>query len=212
MVLLSQFGFREEGSKGRDAILVKRLRPDAATSALPPLERYIRHGPGYLDLRDDHVWLVPIQPVFHEMLFPSPVQQLTLGLALAAPYGNALRKAYVSSSRVRSLEPGDVLLFYRSDDLQAVTTVGVVDDVGSFTEIELLTRFVSRRTVYSSADLEARLTNGPALAILFRYDRTLSRRISLVDLIQNRVATAAPQSFTKARQEGLPWLRQRIGA
>jgi hypothetical protein len=74
--------------------------------------------------------------------------------------GNTIRKVYLCRSPNTNLRPGDIILFYQSKDedfanSQSITTLGVVEDVSEFTELDALSRHIARRSVFSMDDLKA---------------------------------------------------------
>lgn len=139
--LLEDFGFRRRDPDTAlgELVYVKALRPTSEQrQAMTSLDYHIEFGPPAVKLVEGEVFLVPIQRHYHTMLFADaepqsePELQLQLELGLPPiepkPFGNALRKAYLSNSPSRRLVPGATLLFYRSGDQRGVTCVGVVED------------------------------------------------------------------------------------
>jgi ribosomal protein S18 acetylase RimI-like enzyme len=225
IALLEDFGFRRhvQDTLLGERILVKELRgsPDQL-EAMQPLEFHRTFGPPAIKLVDGDVFLVPIQPRYHKLLFPDaehqsePDSQLELDLGLPPrrapePYGNALRKAYLCHSPNRQLGPGSTLLFYRSQDAKAVTCVGIVEDTLVSTKADEVVAFVGQRTVYSADDIEGMCRRGPVLAVLFRQDRLLPTPIRRQELVSERVVTQAPQSICRVPAEVIPWLDVRLG-
>lgn len=207
---LEAFGFarRPEPNDRGEQVLVKIRRP-AAVGGLDPLEAHRRFGPPFVH-PEARLFVVPVRPHWHDSLFPELVLGFDLWLG-THPYGNALRKVYVSGARTRLVEPGDVLLFYRSDDLRAVTVVGVAEDVEVFTDPEDVRRFAGRRTVYKPDDL-ARMArdHGQLHTMLFRQDRLLEPVWPIRELQLRGVLNAAPQSITGVREEGREWVVQML--
>jgi len=68
-------------------------------------------------------FLVPIRPDYHERMFLGFKQQLTLPEMLGELEipGNAIDKAYLSNFIIRKIQQGDLILFYRSQDIQKIT-------------------------------------------------------------------------------------------
>lgn len=137
------------------------------------------------------MFVVPIQPRFHRLLFPEAELQLPL-LPEPQPFGNAIRKAYLSNSGIRRLQPGDCLLFYRSQEAQGVFCVGVVEATLVSSDAAEVAAFVGQRTVYSFAQIKEKCADGEVLAILFRQDRVLTEPIGQQELASNRVMVRPP--------------------
>jgi GNAT superfamily N-acetyltransferase len=211
ITLLSDFGFEPLGmrtSRG-EVILAKRFTPsEEERQSLGPLEFHKRFGPPALKLVPGDVFLVPIRPMYHQLLFPEVERQLEFSPRV---FGNALRKAYLSKGSIRRLQPGSSLLFYRSSDLRVVTSAGVVESVLVSGDANEVARFVGQRTVYSYRQIRE-MCSSEVLAILFRQDRLLDAPIPIGELEANHVVKRAPQTIMTLPGEAVTWLEQRIGA
>lgn len=209
--LLETFGFEilEAKSGAGEAVLVKRRRPIDLT-VTDFLTTHRRHGPPYVDPRSP-VFVVPIQPTWHELLFPDYGSGLPIWTG-EHPYGNALRKAYVSASPSHQLAPGSTVLFYRSTDFSAITVVGVVDDVLIAAGPDEVVRFVGRRTVYTVEEIKRMAARAPRglQAVLFRQDRLIQPAWHLDLLRQRHVLRSWPQSITRVPKEGETWVHQQL--
>ena len=171
------FGFetREFTPRGEIRMFKHAVPPDADPSS-DRWTRFRRSFPAY----DDGPWIkkfvVPIQPIWHERLFPEfetyPNQThldqwLEGGSRLRlSPAGNAIRKAYICRSPSQHLSPGDLLLFYRSHDLREVNQIGIVESAERKLGVEAVVDLVGNRTVLPRATLEE-LCNEEVLVILF---------------------------------------------
>jgi hypothetical protein len=208
--LLGEFGFRRTASRTAldEAVFLKELVPSDNSIDLSALEYHVTFGPPAIRLEDGHVFVVPIQPHYHGLLFPDaePVQPL---LVEARPFGCALRKAYLCHSVTRSLQPGDSLLFYRSQHDRGVWTVGVVEDTFVSCDADEIVERVGSRTVYSFDDIRG-LAGRDVLVILFRQDRIVTPHISDGELIANGVIRRGPQSIVRAGARTAAWLADRI--
>lgn len=212
--LLMAFGFQslnETTNDNTELVLVKYRRP-VDPEERDPLEAHRRHGPPYVH-PGSRVFVVPVQPQWHDALFPEfEMGRLDVWTGLH-PYGNALRKAYVSGTRSRMVAAGDALLFYRTDDLQAATVVGVVEDVRVSSDPETIRRFVGRRTVYTPDELTSMARrHGELHAMIFRQDRLLDPTWSIGTLAGIGVLNGPPQSITEVRPGGRAWVHQELGA
>lgn len=207
--LLSDFGFQlfptEEGGEFR---VEKSLVPKQNEQAeLMPLEFHIKFGPGHFVIPDD-VFVVPIEPRYHRLLFPEMEQQVSF-LAGQTPFGNSIRKAYLCHSPTKVLPPGSILLFYRSNDFRNIKTIGVVESSLRSNDGVALVEFVGQRTVYSKREVEE-MAAQETLAILFR-QVLLNCRIKIDDLIAAGVLIAPPQSITKLKPQAVEWIRKTLG-
>jgi hypothetical protein len=126
------------------------------------------------------------------------------------PFQNTIRKAYLSQSGIRTLQPGDVLLFYRSKDLRSIGKIGVLEKILVSSDSSEIDRFVGKRTVYSSDNIARMAESRTILAILFRESRSLAKPISFSELEKSGTVTGPIQSIQKVKEEQLPWIIQRI--
>ena len=129
------------------------------------------------------------------------------GMDIAAenhPSGNALRKAYLCNSNTGSLEPGDILLFYRSQDLKAVTTLGVVESAIRTADPQEIMTYVGRRTVYRPDEIVmmCRSVRG-VLAILFRQDQFHRATVVPRRAPRQRSAAKLAADHREGRREGV---------
>lgn len=220
--LLAEFGFADSGHRTTrgEVVVAKRRQPPAEAAAIGPLEHHTRYGPPAI-LGTGSVFVVPILPQWHEQLFPDapgtpPVsdQPALPGLeppALTHPWGNALRKAYLSNSKITKIAPGDTLLFYRSKDAQTVSAVGVVESTLRSADPVQVMSFVGRRTVYTPSEITQMCSRvGGVLAILFRQDRFIDPPWSRAELQHQGVFATWPQSIAQVAEGGAEWVQEQL--
>ena len=217
---LEQFGFLRRGElpdAAGEFIFQKDLKPDLQ-AALPPLDFHIRFGPPAVH-PDSPVFVIPIQPRWYLGLFPdSPVFGTSTpleGLVVeTGPFGNALRKAYLSNASVRQIPAGAVILFYRSSDGRgsagAVHAIGVVESTLRTSDPIEAMAFVGRRTVYDAGEIKAMCESG-LIAVLFRQDRFLQEPWTLLELTRNGVLNGPPQAIVQVQnQGGRQWVMRQL--
>jgi len=208
--LFADFGFLDvrESSK-HERVLFKALKPPAQhAEKLTPLEFNIRYGPFALTLAGANVYVVPIRPQFHRLLFPELEPQLVLRTE-SHPFGNSIRKAYLSHSHIRKITAGDVLLFYRSQISPAITAIGVAESTLVSSNPSDVAHFVGKRTVYSFEEIVA-MAAKPILAVQFRLARGAKPAWELDQLIKEGIIKRAPQSFMQVAEEGVKWVASRL--
>ena len=212
ITILTDFGFRQLLGKTDlgELIYVKNLKA-GQERVTNPFEYHRRYGPPAVDLSLGPIYVIPIQPRYHRRLFPDdPHERMLIGGN--DPYGNAIRKAYLSRGPIHPLPRGAVILFYRSDDQRAVTAIGVVEDALRISDPVEIAKFAGQRTVYSFREIEE-LAQQPVLTILFRQDRLLETPWPLRNLIESGVLTGAPQSITQVHnEEAIRWLSAQLAA
>jgi hypothetical protein len=224
---LGLFGFVNVGplpGNPGELVFVKQFIADPARP-LPPLEHHVAFGPPALE-GSAKVFVIPIVPHWYEGLFPDAPSvgefgQMTLGglMAETQPFGNALRKAYLSNANIRRLPPGSTVLFYRSAGSGgggAVHAVGVVEKTMRSYDPAVLMAFVGRRTVYTANQVAAMCEDDggnqrEVLAVLFRQDRFVPQPWTLSKLLQNKVLRGVPQAITQVHsQEGVEWVYRQL--
>lgn len=210
--LLEDFGFYDVGSYGADRVYVKNhpiTAPDpGGISALEYVRKFYPHfqtGPSI------NKFLVPIQQAFHEILFPDYHALQPLLFASYGSVGNAIKLAYLCHASSKQIRPGDVLLFYRSEDEQSVTSLGVVDQFAELSDAASIAALVSRRTVYSIKEIETMAVK-PTKVILFRLIKHFSIPASLHRLRKDGVVSGNIQSITKISDVAFSRVLEAAGA
>ena len=126
--MLQDFGFAPRGQHHDDVVLVKEHPTrEPAKDGLSPLDFARRYFPHFRSDATVQKFLVPVQPRYHDILFPDFLMAQRRLFSPSGHVGNAIRLAYLCHAPVKSIQPGDVVLFYRTDDEKTVTTIGVVD-------------------------------------------------------------------------------------
>lgn len=214
VALMKQFGFTPlpGGRKTGEDVLFKTFSPSG--ESMHPLDFHIAHGPRrVLSYTETDGYVVPIQPTYHNALFPeAQTQQLFLPLiAIPRPHGSAIRKAYLCRSPMRQLKAGDNLFFYRSQDVKGIACSGVVESTLVASDPTRIAAAVGVRTVYPMSEIEEMTHKGEVLAVLFRQATTAAKTISLAELVANSVIKAPPQSIVSIDPVGRAYLATRLG-
>lgn len=202
--LLVDFGFYRAGDYKGDAVMVKDHPINPPAIQMDPFEYVRRFYPHYDGGENVRKFIVPIQPRYHDILFPDstvPGRVLPDGHP-RQHVGNAIKLAYLSNAPSNRPRAGDVVLFYRSHDRQAITTLGIVERYEVQTSADEIAQLVSRRTVYSMEDI-VEMTERPThvKVMLFRMIKNFDRPVTQDRLRQMRVIHGWPQSITEIRDE-----------
>lgn len=207
--LLSDFGFAViEGLTDLGELrMTKPLKLGSSAQNLKGIAFNIRYGPHCVDIEQTRL-IVPIQPQFHKLLFPEFEDQALL-MEGEHPFGNSIRKAYLSHAPIKSVKAGDVIAFYRSGDLQAVTCIGVVERAFRSQDPEQIALAVAKRTVYTFEQIVA-MCSREVLVILFRLARRLEPPERLDELIRIGALKKAPQSITSLGEPSKSWMITRL--
>jgi len=214
---LGQFGYVSAGrSQKGETTLVKVFKPRDET--LNPLDYHIRYGPPAVSAAAS-AFVIPIRNHWHNQLFPEcamsgPMGQLVfpdLAGEKSRPWGNALRKAYLCNASTNNIEPGDIILFYRSGGFKTVEVVGVAEETHRTASAENVMNMVGGRTVYTAEDVELLAQHSSqVLVIMFRRDSVLDPPWTLAELQANEVLKAPPQTVQQVREAGTKWIHQRL--
>lgn len=199
--LLGDFGFREFGTdrKGRDAVYEKPCGLPTSTTSEDELEFAIRYYPALL-YRQNKVILVPIQPQYHRILFPECQKQGDIFSTFTNSAGNAIKQAYLCHSSIKSIEPGDIVFFYRTHDEKAITSYGVVDQFIVEREADRIFQWVAKRTVYSFNDIQG-MSGRDVKIILFRFVGHLAEPLGYHSLLEQGLVNGPIQSITALPSE-----------
>ncbi|AFT71381.1 hypothetical protein B5T_03114 [Alloalcanivorax dieselolei B5] len=200
-LLLEDFGFTgHSGNYGGDTVWIKK-HPVSVPNDNVDAKAFVRlYYPHYRQDEKVSKYLVPILPDYHDVLFPDYFSQRSAQLRLfESPQrhvGNAIKLAYLCGSQTKSIVPGDILLFYRSRDEKAVTTIGVVDDFSVSADPAEISAQVSRRTVYSFEQIKEMAEN-EVKVILFRMIKHLQSPVPFKELKERGILSGSAQSIVK---------------
>lgn len=178
--LCTDYGFSFLGKYKQDDVYIKpmKLMDDGCNS----LESLIKYYPYFKDNESVQKFIIPIQPQFHEDLFPDFSNMkgslFEKDQSLYTCQGNTIKKAYLCHSRIKTIRKGDIILFYRSKDRKSIQCMGIVEDVLFSENIDEVFPAIAKRTVYKYSDIQDILKKR-TLVILFRYkalDKEISRQ------------------------------------
>lgn len=169
IAILETLGFSDIGAQAEERVLLKKLTYENGKP--PAADQFFKtYFPAFRQDAQVRKFLIPVQPTWHTRLFPDyythRVQRVFEDFSGAAPAGNAIRKAYLSHSRITRIRPGDIVLFYRSQDVRLVTHLGLVEQAAVCGTLEQVIQTAGNRTVLPIRELES-LCQGPVLVILF---------------------------------------------
>lgn len=205
--MLEDFGFQKIGyhPKGdqRDAVYLKEHPSDPpADQELNNFEYSRRYYPHFRDDESVSKYIVPINPQYHDILFPDYEGRAQMVLFIpTAPdntAGNAIKQAYLSHSPTSSMEPGDIVFFYRSGDDKSLTSVGIVESYLTMEDPDEIAAHVKRRTVYTMDEIRL-MAEKPTRVMLFRLVRHLDHPKSLNWLIERKILKGPPQSIGRLK-------------
>lgn len=175
--LCQDYGFELAGKyQGRDDVYIKSMAaPHSVPHDMGPLTYAMRFYPHYLDAEEIGKFIIPIKPEYHNDLF-ADTSDNARGLfahdpSQYSPQSNTIKKAYICHANTTQIKPGDLLLFFRTHDRKSAECIGVVEQTYRGQDIGKILPLVSKRTVYSRAEIEEWLQRN-TLVILFRFTRS----------------------------------------
>ncbi len=217
--LISEYGFENVSTLNQsgEKVFLKKLVYESKTEYINANEMSKKYYPSYCDGKNVNKFIVPILPEWHKKLFTEYKSKQKKGRQptldeFAGRFiieGNAIKKAYVCHSNIKKISSGDIILFYRSQDESAVTSLGVVEKaLNGIQNKEEIIRYIAKRSVYPIAEIEY-FAKKPVLVILFTWHFHLPNPLGLEELKEIGILKAAPQSITQITHEEYLLLRKR---
>lgn len=222
--LIKEWGFTLHGSKhstsGEEQVFTRDFKPRADLKHPNLTYPYFS--------RKARKFIVPIYPRYHTELFPDSILRTESphDFVENRPNRNAISKVYICRSWERNLNPGDIILFYRTAaEGQAayytavITTIGIVQNV--YTQISGLEHFIQlcrKRSVFSDAELAEHWNWNPRnrpFIVNFLYVLTFTEgnrlnRKSLLEL--NIISNEPPRGFVQISDAAFETLMEKSHA
>ena len=185
--LTSEYGFRKvsliKQENGMEDLYLKNVIPTTDSKIkLSLVELNKEFFPSFCDDESVKKYLVPIIPEYHNRQFPTVGSRQTKLMEFFHKFiieGNVIKKAYICQSSIKKMKPGDLVLFYRSDDKKALTTIGTIEDcfIDLSNPTEILEK-VAKRTVYSETEINQIATKENRI-IMFLFHFALPKPVPL---------------------------------
>lgn len=166
---------------------------------------------------DEHIkaYGVPIIERYHDQLFPDLKDNAQLELFTDRGFGdapkrpgNTIRKVYLCRAQANIEEPGSLLFFYKSRSKsppsQAITTVGIFEDMAMAKSTNELRMLAGGRSVYSDSDITEWVATSakPVKVINFLLGGYVEPPIYLDELVRLGVFKKhPPQSIFKLEEQ-----------
>lgn len=202
--LLEEFGFEKvgthPGADRRDVVYLKR-HPIKTPSQdqLNFFDFSKKFFPHFISHEKVTKYIVPIQPEYHDILFPDFTSQKQKQMLLFKQQnyvGNCIKLAYLCHAQTKKIYPGDIVLFYRSKDEMAITSIGIVESYEELEDSMKIAQKVSRRTVYNIEEI-SEIAQKPTKVMLFRLITHFQDTIPYSWLTKNTVVKGQIQSIRK---------------
>jgi rRNA-processing protein FCF1 len=188
-----------DGSLSVESVYVKRLVYEENSDIDD-----IKNFPFIITSKDNETYVIPIQPTYHKQLFPNyKNHQITMFDLFGETYESyAIKKIYISKSTRKSMMHGSIILFYRSQDLMAVTSIGVVEQFyNKIYDYDTFKSIVRKRTAYTEHELK-KVFQEHRCILMFKHLFDLDEVISIGELSNSNVIKSAPQTITQIKYQG----------
>lgn len=202
--LLTDFGFCKIGHYNNDVVYVKKhpiAAPDESEVNVSVFEYFRKYYPHFRSDRSIKKFIVPIRPEYHKILFSDYSSSTQMALFdLGHTASNAIKQAYLCHAQLGKIKEGDIVLFYRSSDEMAVTSLGIVEKYETLSDVNEIVDRVRRRTVYSMEEIMTMATR-PTKVMLFRLVKHFTHPCSFNWLKQNRIVNGNIQTIREIDDE-----------
>lgn len=197
--LLKQYGFqlytykntpKSDGSIEKEAIYLKNLKDKTQYP--------------FVQLQSQGIFICPVIPKYHKLLFEDAEEEYQISIDDTQgknTSANAIKKAFITNSKIKMINPGDIVLFYASHDKKAITTLGIVETTwNKFESQEEIFNIVRKRTAYNENELKD-VTNLDSLVIMFKHFITFRNPIAYEFLLKNKIVNGYIQAPTSIKKE-----------
>lgn len=197
--LLEEWGFVHWGTKETKNGIEQVLIRDFGKSVKPKPQLSFPFA-----LRSANKFIVPIYPEYHTELFPDSIlnNESPRNFIENEPHRNALKKVYISRSINRSLNPGDLIIFYRTGGNYqgVVSTIGIVESViDNIPSEEKFINLCRKRSVFSDEELKKYWNwtpkNRPFIVNFLYVDSFPTPKVNLNKLRELNIINSAPRGF-----------------
>ena len=162
-------------------------------SQLTGLKYHIKYSPFYDDNNDIGKHIIPIQKKYYHILFPEQNPQIPFEITENDLPGNIIKKIYLCHATTKQLKCNDLVFFYVSTPVQAITSIGIIESIFRSNELFRVILHIGKRSVYSFSEIKS-MTEQEVLVIEFRFIKHLNKDITLETLKEKNIIKAPPQS------------------
>lgn len=182
--ILQRYGFFQEGKKGEELVLVKKMKELTGNQ--------IKDYP-LLTLKGKRKFLLSIYPKYHTRMFPDSIlrneENIKYELIKDTSYTNSIHKIYLCfMADAIQLQRGDLIAIYRTSDRKGfaryrsvITSICQVEEVKNNTDFKTLEEFITYVNYYSIFDqqeLRRWYQNKQCVIIKMTYNIALTKRVT----------------------------------
>lgn len=198
--LLEDWGFKRWGEKrtdnGVEEVYVRDFIPTATATNPKVTYPFVSKSQGR--------YIVPIYPDYHTDLFPDSIlnNESPDDFTESEPHRNAIQKVYISRSIKRNLNPGDIIIFYRTGGFYqgVISTLGVVESVMlNIRDANHFVQLCRKRSVFDDEALikhwNWKPNNRPFIVNFLYIDSFPTPKVNLIKLTSLGLIAEAPRGF-----------------
>lgn len=214
--LLETFGFYRKEFQNSQGLIEIRMIKCLDKAKIKISENDISAHPFYLNNSKVKKYVIPIRPDFYGSLFKDgklrpPTLFDKAPDSINEIQGNTIVKAYISNSKNKKPQKGDLLFFYSSKVNQVIEPFGVLESIEIVNDFDKLWNIVRKKTVFTETELRKWLEEkGELHVITFRLIAYLKKNISLqkikeIDSFKNKLQTITElkeTDYIKLNNEG----------
>lgn len=205
--LLEKFGFKKQTFTNKQGFSEIRMIKCLDKSKIANNGNVFEIHPFYTDGELVNKFVIPIRPEFYGTLFKDgKLRQPTL--FDSAPdsineiQGNTIVKAYISNTRIKNLNQGDLLLFYSSKTDKMIEPIGILESATEVNNFNDLWKIVRKKTVFSQSQLNEMLTKkGRLHVIIFRLITYMDKKIKSPKIKEIGSFKNKLQTVTRLKEE-----------
>jgi hypothetical protein len=206
--LFKRYGFVEQGSKttdnGVELVLVRSLTDFTGDR----LKDY-----PFVHTRGRRAWLLAIYPAYHTELLPDSILRgEPAEIVQDVSHTNTIHKVYIAKLALKRMLPGDIVVFYRTNDgkgkayfRSVVSSICVVEEVKSksdFADVEAFVAYAKPRSVFPEAELRHFwATWGRLYVAKLTYNAAFGRKTTRGRLLDEGVVSEQPRWDLRALNE-----------
>jgi len=206
--LLSRWGFEKYGTKISTGEIV-------LTKQMKQFHRELTAKQNFPNLiYQKQKFIMPIYPQYHTPLIPDSIlkNENENDFLSKTPYRYALQKVYISFSPERNINPGDIVVFYRTGTqgnagyTGVLTSVAIVEEaLSGFSSKEDFLKHCQNRSVFSIDELESFWAKhrGNQIVLKFIFVKSFGSKLILKSLWDNNIIPFpnGPRPFTRITDE-----------
>lgn len=200
IALFERYGFTQQATKttvnGIEKVLVRSLVEFTGDR----LKDY-----PFIHRADHKAWLLAIYPAYHTQLLPDSIlNNEPAEIVQDVSHTNTIHKVYIGRLLLSRMAPGDIIVFYRTNDgkgkayyRSVVSSICVVEEVKGkkdFADVDAFLAYTLPRSVFSEEILRGYWTSWKRLYVAkMTYNAAFGKRTTRGQLLEQQVISEQPR-------------------